>query len=230
MSATASRLRTAAAFLRREHGFTISELLIVVALLEFTMAMFATTFGTIVNRNSKIRDQNVYMTQVRGTLNQFVTDLRNASYGDITVPISAFSATSITFYSPDRMQPFHLRNITYAVSGNTLTRQVTISTNTNGPPWTWPATAGPVETVFTGIANPSSVFKFCTQTPRDMAVDPSIPSSPDLITWKCSAAATASDVRTVIVKVQITPNTTTTTAGVMYSYEAVATLRWNAGG
>ena len=141
----------------REGGFTLIELLVVVVLVGITSAMFATTLGAFVNRSTDVQDQNILQTSVRATLNQLVSDVRDASYGDTTVPIISYTATSISFYSPDRLG--HMRRIKYWVGGSSadwyMYRQVTTSTNTGGPPWTGISSdTGPIETLFDSIQNP----------------------------------------------------------------------------
>jgi hypothetical protein len=65
------------------------------------------------------------------------------------------TATTIIFYSPDRDPDFHLRLITYALTGTVLTRSVQTSNETNlavgtTGNWTFPAvTTNPV--VLTGV-------------------------------------------------------------------------------
>jgi hypothetical protein len=56
------------------------------------------------------------------------------------------TATTLSFYAPDRNTPFRLRHIWYRFQNGTLQRAVVSSTNT-GPAsvWTWP-TAPPVWT------------------------------------------------------------------------------------
>jgi prepilin-type N-terminal cleavage/methylation domain-containing protein len=211
----------------REDGFTLIELLVVIVLVGITSAMFAATLSAVVNRSMVVQDQNILQTSVRATLNQLVSDARDASYGDTTVPIISYTSNSISFYSPDRLQ--HMRRIKYWVDGTSadwfLKRQVTTSTNTGGPPWNGIGSdTGPIETLFDSIQNPTTIFQYCTSTPRDMALSPTNPTSPQLITWQCTAPATAANLKTVVAQVGVASNPSSTT----YYYGAVATLRWNA--
>ena len=144
--------------------------------------------------------------------------------------IISTSPTSIEFYSPSRTTPVFIRDIKYYISGNSLMRQETDSTNTNGPPWTF-AAVGPVQKLFGSIQNPTAVFQYCITEPTsataDMRVDTSTTASSDknLITWLCTAATTADTVKTVVIRVQISAPSAT---GVTYTYGSVATLRFNA--
>lgn len=227
-----SAFRRRWAAIRREGGFTLIELMVVMVLIGITTAMFEETFSAFVNRSSQVQAQNISQTEVRAGLNQLVSDVRDASPGDATnVPfVSMPTTTQMIFYSPDRLNPFHMRRIKYWVNGTTLMRQVTTSTNTSttGPPWTGiTADTGPIWTLFGSIQNPTSipVFKYCTQTPRDMALDTTnSPTSPLPITWACSTPSAVANVKTVIVNAGIAANPSSPD----YYYGAVATLRWNA--
>jgi hypothetical protein len=80
-----------------------------------------------------------------------------------SVVFPASTATSITFYSPDRFADFHLRRITYTKTGTVLNRSVTVSLEvssavTGAAVWTFPGatTTGPV---LTGLTN-ASLFSY----------------------------------------------------------------------
>lgn len=218
---TLARLRP---LIRRQGGFTLVELLMVIVMLGFTMIAFESVYSTVANRSSQVESQNILLTEVRPTLNQLVSDLRDAVPANGTIPIDSYSANSITFYSPDRQSPPHMRRIKYYVDGLVLKRQITISTNTNGPPWTGIDTdTGPIETLFGTIRNPTSIFKYCVQSPPDMTIDPNNATSPDLITWSCQAPTTAAQIKTVVIRTVVS----TLTDSQQYNYGAVATIRWN---
>jgi len=241
--------------IRREGGFTLIELLIVIVLVGITSAMFETTMGGVVKRSNDIQGQNILQTEVRASLNQFVSDLRDASYGDITPPAVDFGANYITFYSPDHQTPSHMRKIRYWVDGTTLKRQVITSTNTDcptgicptntpGPAWirngtdlagiTLPTATDPVEKLFGSIQNPTAVFRYCIQSPPDMTVDPSNSTSAELITWKCTdprdtANTTCPTQPTKCIKSIIVRTVIAPLKNsTQYNYGTVATLRWNA--
>ena len=226
--------------IRSEDGFTLIEIMLVVALLGITSAMFATVYGATITRSSAVNDQNVLQTEVRAGLNQLVGDLREASYGDTTVPIIAFSNNSITFYSPDRKAPYTIRRIKYWLDGSTLKRQVTVSTGFNSTTLTWnglTTDTGTISSVVSSVQAPAitaisgyprsgwssgQIFKYCTQSPRDMT-PLTISTSKDPITWTCSDPGTdASKVASIITRVVVSANPRST----KYTYGAVATLRW----
>jgi prepilin-type N-terminal cleavage/methylation domain-containing protein len=220
-------------------GFTLIELLIVVVLIGITSAMFAVTFGATITRSSEVSSQNILQTEVRASLNSLVEDLRDASYGDSTFPITAYSNASISFYSPDRLAPNKLRKVRYFLdSDGKLKRQITLSTNSNGPPWTWPGSDSSPQTIVASIKAPAipaqpgsptsawaagQVFKYCAQNPLDLR--PLADSdAPDPITWECTVPGTVTNIKTIVMRVAVSAVSTSK----LYTYGAVATLRWNA--
>jgi prepilin-type N-terminal cleavage/methylation domain-containing protein len=233
-----STWRSAWRLLRGQSGFTLVELLLVSSLLGVMTTMFALTMSTTVDRNAQISDQSILQTETRSALDMLVDDLRSATHGDTQVPIIQATNSSITFYSPDRLSPNKMRRVVYWFDGTSLKRQVTMSTNSNGPPWTGiDSSTGPISTVIENIqapaiaaqpGNPNSawasgqIFKYCGQNPHDMQALASS-NAPDPITWTCTPAALA-DVRTIVVRVAVSASPTST----LYTFGAVATLRWNA--
>lgn len=129
--------------LRREDGFTLTELLAATSILGVLFAMFAVIVGSTVTHSSEISDETVLQAEVRGAIDRLAQDLRQAYSGDDTVPpIEIMTGTSIQFLSPDRTTPFHLRRIAYQVSGNVLQRRTALSTDTDGVPWDIPPLGG----------------------------------------------------------------------------------------
>jgi hypothetical protein len=53
--------------------------------------------------------------------------------------VTTATGTQLAFYTPDRVTPYHLQQVSYLLSGGQLSRAYATSTNTNGPPWTIPA-------------------------------------------------------------------------------------------
>ena len=111
-------------------------------------------------------------------LDAFASDLRQAMCNNTTTPVTTASASQLTFYTPDRQTPYHLRQISYQVSGGSFQREFVTSTNTVGPPWTMPSlgTASWI-TVFGGVSAAGSApyFKYydatntATTTPANVA-------------------------------------------------------------
>jgi prepilin-type N-terminal cleavage/methylation domain-containing protein len=240
-------------FVQNENGFTLIELSLVVALIGITSGMFAVTYGTMVTRSSEVSAQNILQTEVRGSLNQLVSDLRTATTGNATPPIITFENNRITFYSPDRMQTSSLRKVEYWLDGTpsalaagclvsggcTLRRRITrvTSYDTQGNPVN-PGDTGPVETIVATVRAPAiaaqpeapqsgwaagQIFKYCAQNPLDLRPLEES-ASPDPITWTCTNPGTLANIKTIVVRAAISATPRSKT----YTFGAVATLRWNA--
>ena len=158
--------------LRSERGFTLTELLVVLPMLTVLLGGFVATMTTLMRVSDRTQESATLQTEARAAITTFAGDIRGAFVGDGSPVIASASATSITFYSPDRGQTivsgttatsFHLRRISYRLAGGELQRQDTTSVNTfpGAPPWTWPSTDGPWVTVLGSITN-GSLFAYYT--------------------------------------------------------------------
>jgi type II secretory pathway pseudopilin PulG len=222
-----------------ESGFTVIELALVITLLGITSAMFSVVYGTTIKRSSDISKQSILQTEMRAALNGMVEDLRSSTTGDsVTHPIIAATNNSITFYSPDRLAPNKMRRVKYWLAGAEIKRQVTMSTNSAGPPWTGIATdTGPIRTVVSSIYAPEipaqpdapqsgwasgQIFKYCAENPIDLKpLEAS--EDPDPITWSCtSPGADLTNIKTIVIRAAFSATLTST----RYTYGAVSTLRW----
>lgn len=203
MRAAARHLR-----LRDERGFTLTELLTVMAVLSVLFAVFAGVFSSTIRQSDEIEDESALLTEVRAAVDRLIEDLRQATTANVNAPVAieAMSSTSLTFLSPDRSQPFRLRRISYRLNGTVFERQLATSTDTDDPAtdadtWTWPA-AGPWQRLFDSVKPGTAVFTY----EKDDG----------------TTATALADVRTVNVSVVIVPPSS---GGKELTYQSSATLR-----
>ena len=90
---------------------------------------------------------------VRASLDRLTSDLREATNAHGTSPVEAATPTTLTFDSPDRATPYHLRRISYRLTGGTFQRSTLVSTSTGTWPWTFPAAPAPWTTELDSITN-----------------------------------------------------------------------------
>lgn len=126
--------------LRRESGFTLIEMLSAMAVLGLLAAAVSVALSSMIRHSDEVEDRTALQGEVRFTLDRLAVDLRQAYSGvDGVSPIEAVSSTGLTFLSPDRAEPFHLRRISYRLSGGAIERATATSTDTDGAPWSIPA-------------------------------------------------------------------------------------------
>lgn len=186
-----------------EAGFTLVEMLTAMTVFSILIAVFATTFTTAIRHSDEVEEQTSLQVEARASIAFFAQDLRQAYDGDAnlaTSPIESISATQITFLSPDRAVPFHMRRMSYRLSGGQLQRAMATSSDTDGAPWTIPALGG-YKKLVGSVAN-GTVFTY---------------EKADGTT-----ATLAADVKTVHVRLTVATNTTPTR---QYTYQTDATVR-----
>lgn len=141
--------------IRDERGFTIPELLVTMVLLAIVLTAFGQMLITSSKTSSRVEEQASLQGEVRSSIDRLMTDFRQATNSTTSSPVEAVSGTTLTFDSPDRSTPYHLRRIAYRVVGGRLERSSTLSVDTDGSPWVWPAQSGQWVTQVTSITNPS---------------------------------------------------------------------------
>lgn len=168
-------------------GFTLIEMVAAMAVLTILLASFAELLSTTITRSGRMQEQSTLQTEARAGIDVLASDLRQALCNGTTTPITAASPTQLTFYSPDRQSPYHLRQVSYLLSGSTFQRALATSTNTGGPPWTIPA-LGPWATVFGSVTstNPFTYYDATNTVTTDLTkvtrVDVSVTLAPKATT------------------------------------------------
>lgn len=142
------------------------EALMAVALLGILFGLFASVASLMTSRDATLTRQAYLSVQARAGTDQLSRELESAMCNGTTQPITSATPTQVQFTAPDRLQPYHLRQLTYTLAANTFRRKVAVSTNTNGPPWIMGATSSPAPIV-DAIANPS-VFRYYDSTGAEL--------------------------------------------------------------
>lgn len=150
---------------RDRRGFTLVEMLVGMVVLGIVLASMASLLSAIYNTGTQTVEAGTLQDEARSGVDMLVSDLRQAYTGDSATPfVASMSSTAITFYSPDRQQPFHLRKIAYQQSGTTLQRASVTSTDTDGAPWLGLTTLGGWRNVASSlVANPGGTPLFSYQ-------------------------------------------------------------------
>jgi prepilin-type N-terminal cleavage/methylation domain-containing protein len=157
----------------REDGFTLVELMVAMVVIGIVFAMFSVVLSATVRHSNEVRENTVLQGEARAAVDRLASDLRQAYTGDDTSPIQTMTATQLTFLSPDRGTPFHLRKIAYRLTGHDLERATALSTTTTGPPWTFPSLGSYAKQV--GSITNTTLFTYfdaagaATTTPADVA-------------------------------------------------------------
>jgi Tfp pilus assembly protein PilW len=175
------------------------ELVVAMGLLSLILTMAMGFFASALRQGSDLEERTHLQGESRLALDVFAKDIRQANSGAGTAPIEAVTATSLTFLSPDYAQPFHMRRISYRMTGTDLERSVTTSTDTDGDPWSYPAATGAYVTILKNVRN-SVVFEYfdaagtaTTSLPAirtvklSVGVDPNATSNPGSETYSVTA-------------------------------------------
>jgi Tfp pilus assembly protein PilW len=148
--------------LRNEGAFTIPELLVGMVILLIVLVGFGQVLMNTSKTSNRVEEQAMLQNDVRAALDRLTGDLREATNAHQTSPVGVSTATTLTFDSPDRSTPFHLRRISYRLTGGRLERSMITSTSAGGWPWTFPVTPGAWIPQLTSIQN-GAVFTYYDQ-------------------------------------------------------------------
>lgn len=142
-----------------DRGYTLIEVMVATSILGIVLLLVYGALGSGVQQAADVEARNQVQSEVRVVADAFVRDFRQAYTGHASLGrVQSIGPTQVTFYSPDRATPFHVRKISYQLVGTTLQRSVTTSTDTDGFPWVF-GTTGPYVTVLDGLRN-TTVFTF----------------------------------------------------------------------
>jgi prepilin-type N-terminal cleavage/methylation domain-containing protein len=197
---------------REESGYTLVEMVDVMAILGILLVVLALVLSITIRQSSQIQEQSSLQTEVRATVDAMARELRQAYTGDASYPIETATGTTVQFLSPDMAVPYHNRRIAYRLTGGHIDRALTTSTDTDGPPWT-----GLAWTTFATV--PSSSWAKQVGSVRNATVFTYYDKSGALL----SGTITPSSVYRV--KITVTVSTDASTAR-QFTYSTSASLRW----
>jgi len=189
--------------LRARDGFTVVELLTAMTVFSIVLASFAMVLSSSIRHSGEIEESSNLQVEARAAITSVSQDLRQVYDGDgdvLTSPIETMSSTQITFLSPDRQVPFHIRRVSYRLNGTQFERAMAISTDTDGAPWSIPA-LGPYRKVLGSVVSTTAfAYKKADGT----------------------VATTPVDVKTIDVSLRVATRTSPTR---QYTYKTSVTVR-----
>jgi prepilin-type N-terminal cleavage/methylation domain-containing protein len=147
--------------MRDEGGFTLVEMLVTLVVLSILVTAFSLVFQTTITRSATLTEHATLESEGRALVDTIANELRQSACNNTTPPIVSASGTTLTFYTPDRATPYHLREVSYVLSGGKVTEQQVASTNTGDATttsWTMPALSS--GTTVTKVASVSTQYPF----------------------------------------------------------------------
>ena len=191
-----------------QRGFTLIELLAAMGVFGIILATFAMVMSSVIRHSGEVEQQSNLQHEARTAITAMAQDLRQVYDGDdnlATSPIQSIFANQITFLTPDRQLPFHLRRVTYRLQGTNLERAFLTSTDTDGAPWS-------------GISAAPTAFRTVVPNIVNMGTQP-VFRYPD-----ANGAVTASPTAISTIEPQIVVATKTAPSQ-KYTYKSSVTVR-----
>ncbi len=150
----------------RDGGFTLLEVIIAASLLLVATIPIYRFLDLSVKNVTTVQGLVQEQANARNALSGIENDLRNAFTGTTSLTrVASISATSVTFYTPDRSTPIGLQKVSYRLNAGKFEKWVQRSSNTvpNGAAYTWtfPTTTAalPYLPLVKGVTN-TTVFEF----------------------------------------------------------------------
>ena len=198
--------------LREEDGLTLSELLVVLAIMGVIMAALVGVLSMSITQSSQIQEQSTLQTEVRAATDTMASEIRQAYTGDTSYPIETATSTTLQFLSPDRALPYHNRRVAYRLASGRSTG---------------PRRRAPTPTAHPGQASrgrPTGRFPRASWIPRIRSV-----SNAAVFKYydKSGALLTGTITPSSVYRVVITVTVATKAAATrQYTYSTSASLRW----
>jgi prepilin-type N-terminal cleavage/methylation domain-containing protein len=188
-----------------QRGFTIVEMLSAMAVFGIVLGTFSMVLSSSIRHSGEVEQQTNLQVEARSAITTVAQDLRQVYDGDANVatsPILSMTGTQLTFYSPDRLAPFHMRRVTYRLNAGKFEKAFLTSSDTDGSPWI-------------GVSTNPTAFRTVV---RDVV-------NATVFTYKKAdgtPATTPLDVKTIDVSFVVA---TKTTPSRQYTYESSVTVR-----
>lgn len=187
-------------------------MLTVLAILGVIFAAMSLVLSSSIKQSSQIQEQSTLQAEARATVDALARELRQAYTGDTTHPVETATSTTLQFLSPDKSTPMRIRRIAYRLAGGEISRALTTSTGTGGPPWT-----GLAWTSFNSI--PAGSWSRQVTQVRNSALFTYYGQSGNLLTGTITPSS--------VYRVKITVTVATKAAtNRQYTYSTSTSLRW----